>query len=94
MDFDRPYATVFEMPGVRYQQDGRYFRPNGAPVDAEPPPPVRLPDASVVKVTNNGLSEDDLRRPENKRLKEQLAVYGEEWTGRKAALEFLSKGRE
>lgn len=42
----------------------------------------------------HGWSEDDLRRPDNKALKAQLETYGEEWTTRKAALEFLQKGRE
>jgi len=93
MNFDDHYGTVYDMPGVRYQQHGRYYRPDGSPVDAvqerEEAPNQQAPS----KVTNNGWTEDDLRRPENKALKTQLDVYGVEWTTRKAALEFLEKGR-
>lgn len=94
LNFDDHYATVYDLPGVRYQQHGRYFRANGAPFEEAPVEPTREPEVQPAKVTNNGWSEDDLRRPENKNLKAQLDVYGEEFTTRKAALEFLSKGRE
>lgn len=92
-DFDAPHGVVYDMPGVRYQQHGIYYRANGQPVDGEPVQPTREPDAPSGKVTNNGWSEDDLRRPENKALKAQLEIYGESFTTRQAAIAFL-QGRE
>jgi hypothetical protein len=93
LDHSRPFGTVMEMPGVRFQQDGVYFRADGSPI-AETTEPVRaMTDPPDTRLRNNGWSEDDLRRPENKALKAQLDVYGEEWSTRKAALEFLQRGR-
>lgn len=94
LDERRPYATVYEMPGVTYQQDGHFFRRDGSRVEEEVQEREGEEDMTVRKLTNNGMSEDDLRRPENRALKAQLAVYGQEWTTRKAALAFLEKGRE
>lgn len=94
LNLHRPYATVYEMPGVTYQQDGHFFRRDGSRVDGDVQEREGESDMTVKKLTNNGMSEDDLRRPENKALKAQLALYNEEFTTRKAALEFLEKGRE
>ena len=94
LNWNTHYATVYEMPGVRYQQNGRYFKPNGDAVDAEPMAPDRGEDPPNVKIKSDGMGPDDLRRPENKALKAQLEVYGQEWTTAKAAREFLEKGRE
>jgi hypothetical protein len=93
MDFNRHYGTVYDMPGIRYQQDGRYFRHTGEPVDLEPTPPERGEDPADQRKYGT-MGPDDLRRPENRALKEQLALYNEEWTTRAAALAFLAKGRE
>lgn len=125
----QPHAAVYGTPGVRFQQNGRYFRDDGEEVDGDPEREAEivelrdlLADPSTDMATKrgirerlrrispgefdepapmavepakapNGWSEDDLRRPENKTLKAQLDVYGESWTTRKAALEFLEKGR-
>lgn len=94
MNFNDHYGTVYDMPGVRYQQHGVYYRHDGSPVDSEPQEPTREPDAPSQKITNNGWSPDDLRRPENKALKAQLDIYGVEWSTAAAAREFLSRGRE
>ena len=94
LDFNAPYGIVYDMPGVRYQQHGRYYRGNGSPVD-EAQEREEAPDqAGAPVVKKDGWTVDDLRRPENKALKAQLDVYGEAWTTAAAAREFLSKGRE
>lgn len=93
LNFNDHYATVYDLPGVRYQQNGRYFRPNGAPFNDDPVQPTRDPEVQPGKITNNGWTEDDLRRPENKALKARLEVYGGEWSTRQAAIDFL-EGRE
>jgi hypothetical protein len=93
LNFHKPYATVYEMPGVCYQQDGHFFRRDGSRVQGDVQEREGEDDMVVKKLSNNGMSEDDLRRPENRALKAQLATYGEEWTTRKAAMEFLEKGR-
>ena len=36
LDFNRHHATVFGTPGVRFQQDGHYFRTDGKRVDGDP----------------------------------------------------------
>lgn len=94
LNFDQPYGTVYDMPGVRYQQHGRYFRHDGMPVDTDPQEPTREPDQPSQKLDTRGWSQDDMRRPENKALKAQMEVYGEPWTTPSAAREFLAKGRE
>lgn len=41
LDKTKPYATIagrFEIPGVRFEQGGRYFMANGQPVGGEPEP--------------------------------------------------------
>lgn len=91
LDFNRSYATVYEMPGVRYQQDGRYFRENGRLVEQEPQAPERGEDQPDQRKYGS-MGPDDLRRPENRALKEQLVVYGVEWTTAAAARAFLEKG--
>jgi hypothetical protein len=93
MDFNRHYATVIGEPGVAYQQDNRWFHRDGSPVEVEPIEPVEQPEPVDGRIRNNGWTEDDLRRPENKALKAQLDLYDEPWTTRKAALEFINKGR-
>lgn len=94
LNFEDDYATVYDLPGVRYQQYGRYFRHDGSVVETEAQEPTRAPDVADIRLKPGGWSEDDLRRPENKALKAQLEVYGEEYTTRRAAIEFLQKGRE
>jgi len=86
LDLDRPYGTVSGLPGVCFQQDGRYFGRNGHPVRD----PEGSDDSLVLteEVAPKPMS-DDLRFAENKRLKAQLAIYGEEWTGAAAAKRFL-----
>ena len=93
MNFRDHYGTVYDLPGVRYQQAGKYYRADGSPVESASER-VAEPDAPTGKITNNGWTEDDLRRPENKALKAQLDVYDQPWTTAKAAREFLAKGRE
>lgn len=90
MNFDRPYGTVYDMPGVRYQQLGVYYKANGEPLHVEPQEPSRPADVPSAKVTNNGWTEDDLRRPENKALKQQLDIYQIEWTTAAEARAFLA----
>ena len=34
MNFNAPYGTVYDMPGVRYQQNGRWYRADGSPVES------------------------------------------------------------
>ena len=95
LDWHKPYGTVMEWPGVRYQQDGHFFRQDGSPAypeTHEPSVPMNA-DPVDIKPHSKGWPDDDLRRPENKALKAQLEVYGEEWSTRKAALEFL-QGRQ
>lgn len=85
-DETRPYGTVYEMPGVRYQQNGQYFRSDGTPVaNAVEPHAARedLPESYP------RTGSDDLRLADNKRLKAQLDIYGEEWRGAAAARRFL-----
>ena len=36
MDFHRPHAVVYGTPGVRFQQDGHYFREDGKQVVGDP----------------------------------------------------------
>lgn len=50
LDHSRPFSEVWGGPGVRYEQDGYIFKPNGeedipAPVEAvaAPPPPAPKP---------------------------------------------------
>ena len=93
LDFSRDYGTVYDMPGVRYQQNGRYFRHDGESVDEEPIAPAPQAEPVDARPRKDGMSDDDLRRPENRTLKAQIEVYGGEWTTRKDALEFL-KGRQ
>lgn len=90
LDFDQPYGTVYDMPGVRYQQNGKWFRQNGTPVDNESAEPTREPDRPSDKLDTRGWSPDDMRRPENKALKAQMEVYGEEFTTPAAARSFLA----
>ena len=94
LDHSQPYGTVYDMPGVRYQQHGRYFRHDGESAEDQVPLVAdQQPEQPDNRARKDGMSEDDLRRPENRALKAQVEVYGGEWTTRKAALEFL-KGRE
>ena len=95
LDRNRAHAQVYGEPGVFWQQDGRWFRFDGSPVDDAPlPARVEAKEPAPAKITNNGWTADDLRRPENKALKAQLDIYGIEWTTAKAAREFLEKGSE
>lgn len=89
LDQSRAYATVYEWPGVRYQQDGRFFNNHGDPVETEPIQADYGREPQDKRISNHGWTEDDLRRPENKALKAQLEQYGEIWTSKKAALDFL-----
>lgn len=97
MDFRAPYAIVVGEPGVSFQQNSQWFRKDGSPVGEIAVHAVDMPDAtpepSDGRLRANGWTDDDLRRPENKALKAQLDVYGEPWTTRRAAMEFLQKGR-
>lgn len=56
LDFAAPYATVVGEPGVRFQQNGRYFRADGTDIDDPPdppkPPPIEQPGA-LIKVDNS-----------------------------------------
>ena len=132
------HAIVYGIPGVAFQQNGRYFRRDGSLVDGDPDrerevaelrgqladPTVDFNAKELLKarlrqigepteepkeaapqsraepvfvppaLKENTVGEDDLRRAENKALKAQLDIYGEPWTTRKAAIEFLGKGRE
>lgn len=88
LDETRAYGTVYDVAGVRYEQDNRYFRANGTAVDEEPPAEAQSADPA-----SRGWSPDDLRRPENKALKAQLDVYDEPWTTAQAARDFSAKGR-
>jgi hypothetical protein len=36
MDFHRPHAVVYGTPGVRFQQNGHYYRDNGQRVHGDP----------------------------------------------------------
>ena len=76
LDTSRPYATVYNEPGIVYQQNGRYFRHDGSVVGDAAPEPV---------VKSGGRPTAD----EEARLKAQLEIYGEPWSGVRAARAFL-----
>ena len=94
LDHDRPHGIVSGLPGVCFQQDGRYFARNGNEVD-DPEAPLRA-EPEVVEAApraepaSSGVGVDDLRLAENRRLKAMLDVYGEPWMGQAAAKQFLA----
>jgi hypothetical protein len=98
VNFDphQPHGIVIGEPGVAFQQNGQWFRKDGSPVESEPEPAVAVTvdDPPDGRLRKDGMTEDDLRRPENQALKTQLDLYGEPWTTRKAAQAFLERGRQ
>ena len=92
---NRHFAEVYGLPGVAYQQDGRYFLKNGdlaqhpeaAEEDAAPPEPmpvaVAAPEPEAIK------SPGRPTRAEEAALKLQMEAYGEEWQGVPHARKFL-----
>lgn len=65
----KPFAEVWGMPGVRYEQDGRQYRPDGTPVGGqrEVAPAVAAENATVAiaagtspdAITIDGATESD-----------------------------------
>lgn len=49
LDKTKPFGHVYGIPGVAFEQDGKYFRTNGEPADTQPEhentkrPTLRLP---------------------------------------------------
>lgn len=80
LDFSQPHAEVYGVPGTAFEQNGRYFRPNGDPVvadtEAEPAPVAESESKSVADLPD-------------KQLKVLVEQFGGEWQGRARALAFL-----
>jgi hypothetical protein len=53
LDRSRPYATVYGMPGITWQQDGQYFHHNGTLAGIDRPevaaPPVAVQNATKLE---------------------------------------------
>jgi hypothetical protein len=93
LDMDRPFGTVSGLPGVCFQQDGRYFGRNGHlmrdPESSEPEPAEEASAPVEEAPSPVKVGTDDMRLAENKRLKAQMDIYGEPWSGAAAAKRFL-----
>lgn len=82
LDFNRPHAELYGVPGATFEQNGRYFRSNGEPVDAEPE--AAGPEAEQPAANSKSLG--DLP---DRQLKVLVEQFGGEWTSRPQALQFL-----
>lgn len=67
-DPDRPHAQVYGTPGVQWQQDGRYWRRDGSPVDGDPD---RERELREIKTR---LTEPDLEPEVREALRERVAM--------------------
>jgi hypothetical protein len=95
LDRKRPFAEVFGLGAVRYEQDGRYFLGNGNPAEAAPSEGMAILQGVVDSVEQSRparigkVSSDDMRLASNKALKVQMEAFGEEWQGVEHARRFL-----
>ena len=81
------FGIVIGMPGVSFEQAGRYFRTDGTEVGEDGLPIVSSePDPPAPLATYAAMS--------NKQMQAMVAQFGGTWTTREAAIEFLSKGGE
>lgn len=103
LDFSKPYGEVHGLPGAFYEQSGAYYKADGAPaihiqeyieelpvIDDSVPPPVCCYEQPTAPA--EVAHDDSINGMPNKHLKALIESYGGEWTGRKAALEFM-KGK-
>lgn len=102
LDLSKPYSEVHGLPGAAYEQNGIVY--NGAGKVASPqeyeedesvvddsiPPAVCCYEQPTAP--NETSHDDSIQGMPTKHLKALVESFGGEWTGRKAALEFM-KGK-
>lgn len=93
--FDRslPFETVIGISGVNYMQHGRYYRVDGTHMVLQGscgvPAPEPEPEAEAAPVAKKAGRPKNIENQSDAELQAQMAVYGEEWRGREAAVSFL-----
>lgn len=103
LDFSKSYGEVHGLPGAVYEQNGAYFKADGNPAtdtkefvdgiiiedDSIPPPVCLIEQLTPPAEQESGKTMEEMP---NKHLRVLIESFGGEWTGRKAALEFM-KGK-
>ena len=86
LDKSKPYGEVFGMAGIRYSQDGKYYRLDGTPFETQKETKTaKEPQPEEVQIPTNPT------HATNDQLKAFLDSKGESWTNRKAAIAYISE---
>lgn len=99
LDRTKPYAEVYGLLGVAFEQNGVYFKGNGqVAVDprsafVEPDPIDHSSDNDIIRPATEMPTEPPkgkgMDQMDDKSLRTLLEAYGGEWTSRKDAIKFL-----
>lgn len=97
LDYSRPYAEVYGLPGVAFEQGGQYF--NAIGIHAQPvieaeeiPPPVDnepLPYCTLIEQASEPVAPSTLDTMHWRHLKALVESYGGAYTNKEEALSFL-----
>lgn len=99
--FDRslPHDQIIGIPGVQWTQRGRYYTADGRHVLIErgvaraAPEPEPEPEPEQPQARKGGRPKNIENRTDAE-LQAQLAIYGEPWQGREAAVAYLKAHAE
>ena len=92
-DLSELHAEVIGIPGVKWEQAGRYYTAHGVFVmsdDAGASAPVSSPAAVPAVAKPLAPETGDFARMSNDQLRAQLAIYGGTWTNRADAIKTLN----
>lgn len=105
LDFSKPYAEIHGLRGAVYEQNGLYYKSDGAPAtgvasfvdeiivqDDSVPPPIACYEQETLPASNHH-DERNLEDMHWRHLKPLVEIYGGEWTNKQDAIKFI-KGKQ